>query len=82
MNTEFIFVEFCALVCVVTLSFRLGRIIRRRMKSDEMAAQTSGREEWYCFFKPSSFRRRRSARPQDRPAVTKSARPRARMSVN
>lgn len=62
METDLLFVEFCALVCVVALSFRLVRLVRRRRSSAvAMKAAARNEDDWYCFFRPSGFRRSRAS---------------------
>ncbi len=89
MEAGILFVEFMALACVVEISFKIANKVRsvrrgRRPQAAQMAASSetlAGRNDWYCFFKPSTFRRHKSARrtaPAARPRSD--ARPRARMA--
>lgn len=89
--SELLFVDFCALVCGVALSFRAGRSLFKRFgKNAQHLHKGEKRADWYCFFRPSAdFRRRRVspriyARPGEQETTTKrkTARPRARMNVN
>ncbi|GAB6178546.1 hypothetical protein JCM16814_34370 [Desulfobaculum senezii] len=86
MDSEFLFIEFCAVVCVVTLAFRARRILRRRMGNGSQHSDTSARfDHWYCFFNPRNFHRspalRKAMQAQSAARQGKAAsRPRARMS--